>query len=59
MTMAPDESKPDGLWSDFKQFLAERVPLWIGVAVLAVALLVWLAWSSVQIPDSPFTYRVQ
>jgi hypothetical protein len=27
--------------------------------VLAVALLVWLAWSSVQIPDSPFTYRVQ
>lgn len=55
------ERDPDprpGLVADFMAFLRERPLLWLGVFLVAVAILVWLARATVQLPDSPFTYQV-
>lgn len=45
--------------SEFALYLRHRPLVWGLVLAVTLAALVWLAWRTAQVPDSPFTYRVR
>ncbi|QDU65378.1 hypothetical protein [Engelhardtia mirabilis] len=44
--------------AEFKAYLRERAVVWLVVLAVVVGGLVWLAWRTAQVPESPFTYQV-
>jgi hypothetical protein len=45
------------LWREFRAFLRERWGWWGGVLLIVFGTLGWLAWTTAQVPENPFTYQ--
>ncbi len=56
--MSTQVPKRPSWWAEFALFLRQRPLLWLLPIALWLGLLAFLAWSAVQTPSSPYTYRL-